>query len=65
MQTLMDSIRHQGHIAESPQAGSHSWTQRSHLCLEGGDPFFDVPETSIEALTFPTYLSCVLVMLYL
>ena len=25
---LLDSLRHQGHIAESPQAGFNSWTGR-------------------------------------
>ena len=39
---LLDSLRHQGHIAESPQAGSNSWTGRGtgqHLeaCLYGMD----------------------------
>ena len=26
LRALVDSLRHQGHIAESPQAGSNSWT---------------------------------------
>ena len=37
--TLIDSLRHQGHmhISESPHAGSNSWTGRSgqYLGLEG------------------------------
>ena len=26
LRELLDAIRHQGHVAESPHAGSHSWT---------------------------------------
>ena len=40
LRELLDAIRHQGHIAESPHAGSHSWTQRSHF---GESSFFESP----------------------
>lgn len=40
LRDLLDSIRHQGHVAESPHAGSHSWTQRSHC---SADSYFQSP----------------------
>ena len=45
LRQLLDSIRHQGHIAESPQAGSHSWTlaRRSYFDDGCGDASFDLP----------------------
>ena len=41
LRELLDAIRQQGHVAESPHAGSHSWTrQRSHFSDEA---FFQSP----------------------
>ena len=49
MRDLLDSIRHQGHVAESPHAGSHSWTrQRSHFSDEA---FFQSPYGGELSLT--------------
>ena len=53
LRQLLDSIRHQGHIAESPHAGSNSWarTQRSYLDESCGDAFFDLPSSGGQPLT--------------
>jgi len=51
LRELLDSIRHQGHIAESPHAGSHSWTQRSHFAEKGADTFFEFPSSGGLPLT--------------
>ena len=50
---LLDVIRHQGHVAESPQAGSHSWTrlQRSHFAEDGPGSFFDYLQSGGSPLT--------------
>ena len=49
LRDLLDSIRHQGHIAESPHAGSHSWTRRTYFMgddlgqLDPTDAYFEEP----------------------
>ena len=41
LRDLLDAIRHQGHVAESPHAGSHSWTRQRGYLAE--DNFFQSP----------------------
>ena len=48
LRDLLDSVRHQGHVAESPHAGSNSWTQWSHYV---GDSFFQSPYGGDSSLT--------------